>query len=643
MIEYMRKNANSTLVWLIIGAIAVVFIFFGVGGGGGGGFKSISVNGEEISFGEYQNAVAAISRNQPHDDNGSFSPAAEQRIRRMAIEELLRETLIRQFGENVGLEPSDEAIARHIASLPEFQTDGRFDRSRYEKELVLERTNSVYFEAGARRNMLNGRISALVTGLAKVQPAELKEIFHFQVDQASFDYVFFPAARHVAGLTPTDEALNSFYALRQEMWREPARMNIEYVELRPADFLEQVTVEDEELQQYYEENKQRFTRPESVEASQILIKFPSMNPSAEERRQTEEKAEAAYERSKTEDFADLAREISEDPLSAAAGGSMGPVTRGMTSPEFEEVAFAAPLNEVSKPVASAVGYHLIKVSQKNEAGFSPFEEVKERLENERKTAKARAMAMSKLEDLLVRAETNPKLKDAAESMGLSAKNSDYFTAADAPAFFGQDERELSKAFSAPLNKVAPPVEKDEYLVLYVPLDRQESRIPAFEEIRETVTEAWIQYESGRLAQAEAEAFIKKAGETNWQESGQTLAADGSAIFGKSEMKAMGELITQAPFDRVSAIDFMAAIYSVTRPGQVSPLAVPGENGGERGAFALAMSAFEPADEAELDGPRGQVESWQQNMGRMKQMYGVWLSALYDASKEKIHIPDEYLK
>lgn len=633
MLEYMRKNANSSVVWLIIGAIAVVFIFFGIGGGGGQ-YKKITVNGEEVNPYDYERMLNAVARSQ----GGGGASGADRDIKLQAISELVGQILMNQFGRNNGLEPSDWALGQNIASQPEFQVDGRFDRARYESELAAMRTDKVYFETASRREMLASRINGLIGGLGQVFGPEALDMYRYQEEQFAFDFVFFPAEAHREGLSPEEDKLKSYYLLNQEKWRRPAVMTVDYVELNPADFLDQVEVSEAELMEAYGDNKPRFATQESAEVSHILIKFPKMNPDEAERQATLERAEAAYERSKTEDFAELARELSEDPGSAAAGGALGSISRGMTFDNFEKEAFSAPIGEVGRPVATDIGYHLIKVSSRQEAGTSSFDEVKETLLNEQKAMRARQLATTRLEDLLIRTETNPKLADAAASMSLEIKTSESFSQDQPLSFFEKEEEELKKAFSLPLGKVST-VENENHLLLYSPVSRVESHVPPLDEIRAEVIEDWTADTALGLTRIAATDFLSRAGQEGWEAAAESRP---EGDRGRSPLSRRNSFKDSAPFDRANPQQFMAAIHSVTKVGQIVPLAVAGEEAGRPGCFALMLSDHQPADEAQFTGQVADMFKMMMSMNKGNLMYQIWRGELYDASKNDIVVPDEYL-
>ena len=631
MLEYMRKNSNNVVVWLIIGAIAMVFVFFGIGGGGGSA-KTIRVNSEEISVYEFNDMLKMANRNQP--DGFSDTPGADRQLKNQVAAMLVQRALVGQFAANTGLRPTDQAVARNIANTAEFQVGGQFSRAVYDDFLHSRRTNAGKYESEVRQSILFNRATDLIQSLSPVRKPQALEFLHFREDKVKLDYLFFSSTPHQAGLTPTEDQLTAFYALNQDKWRQSASMVLEYVDIRPIDYLDKVTVPEATLEDHYNESIQRFTTDETAEVFHILFAFPNLNPNAEEKKATLERAQAAYERSKNEDFTALVNELSDDQTSQAQGGRLGLFPKNVTLPELQDVIFNSPLGQVNAPAETPAGYHLFKVASRQEAGVRPLADVRDILEGELKTFETRRAAVAELEELIVRTETNPKLADAAASMGLTAKTSESFTLDTAPDFFEDDAAAVQKAFAAPLGQVAPAIEKDAHLTVYVPLSRQESRIPPLNEVRESVTQVWIAHEAGRLAMADALAFVEKGSFT-----------EGQAKSGSSELLPRRALGAAVPFNSVRQEEMNASLYSVVKAGDVSPLPVYGTLDGEAGCFVLSVAEFEPVSEALLENPGNDFaqEYYILFYNQMNMMTAVWNQELYEASKNGIKVPAEFVE
>lgn len=637
MLSYMRKNANSTIVWLIIGAIAVVFIFFGVGPGGGGG-SAIEVNGQDVSLEDYANTNEMV--NQALINRGlNDSPDFQEMVKQVTVDEVVNLYLTRQFCQTMGLTPSDRDVARSIAAIPQFQSEGRFDPARYEDVIRAMRTTKPYFEKQQRDQICKERLHTLIIDLSMIQQPEALEFFHMQDDKVEFDYVFFPSSGYRTGLVPTAEALDAYYVRNQHRWVIPAELEIEYVLLRPSDFKDKVILEEAELKQYYEGNKQAYNRPESAEVSHILFLFEGLEPDSQEREKTLEKANQAYERAKKEDFAALALELSEDKDTAALGGALGSFNRGAGLGELDVVIFSTPVNQVSQPVETPLGYHLLKITGRQEAGTVPFEEIREPLEEERRVVLSRALAVSQLEDLIVRSETS-KLADAAASIGLTTSTS-LLVEDIPPYFFEGDAGAVASAFEAPLGRVADPVEKKDHLTLFTPLVLRESRIPALDEVRQEVEEAWITDETDRLAREAATTFAGQAAEMGWSEAKGAIPVASDIKSGRTPLVSRTIMSQEELFNQADSRQLLGAIYSVAAVGQVSPVTVNGNlEAVGNGTFALTLVNFEPADPSLLKMPGNEAFISMISAQKADLFYRVWLGQL--RREATIKVPREYL-
>jgi len=639
MLAYIRKNADSAVVWLIIGAIALVFVFFGLGRPGGS-IAFVTVNGEEADPHEYQELVREA--NSRLRTTGQSSPDDDRYARMAALNEQISRILTRQFGENIGLRPGPRALREAVAAIEHFQIDGRFSLERYQAALAAQRRSASDFERDLRRNLTSERAVSLVLGLARAFQPELREQFHFQEDRVRFDYLFLADEDCGWDPKPTDEDLAAYYAPRREKWRRPAEMTIQYVEIIPADYQGDPT--SAELEDYYDHNRDRFFRPEAVEARQILVSFPSLSPGEADKEATLDKAEAIRLRlEQGADFAALARELSDDRATSENGGSLGFLTRGSTFPELEDAAFGAALSEMIGPVETPAGYHLIQVTAHRAAGPSPLSEVRAELTGELKVLQARQTAVNLLEDLLNRTETNPDLDDAARSLGLRAAQSRSFTPDNAPTFFENDSEAVQRAFSAPLDRVATPFEGERTLVLYIPRTRLESRIPPLEEVRQEAEQAWRAEAADGLTRQRLEGWLPEIRAQGWEAYLTAREQDSPLKSGTGVLTTRYTQTSSPPFEGSDPQAVTALAFSVTQPGQIPPVSLAGRLDDRSGRFLLRLAEYQTADESRLDGPEGRTYEYFLSLNKSNQLLQAWRLGLYEASRDRIEIPPHFLQ
>jgi peptidyl-prolyl cis-trans isomerase C len=170
------------------------------------------------------------------------------------------------------------------------------------------------------------------------------------------------------------------------------------------EVISKIKVTEKEAKAYYDKNPDLFKTPEQVKARHILIQVPKEAPE-EEKKKLKEKAEDVYKKVKAgEDFAKLAAETSDDPGSKTKGGELGFFSKGSMVPAFEQAAFSLKVGEVSEPVETDFGYHVIKVDEKKEAVSEPFETIKEKVTQQALREKQEAKVTEFVEQALKKAK-----------------------------------------------------------------------------------------------------------------------------------------------------------------------------------------------------------------------------------------------
>ena len=363
MLAYMRKNANSPIVWLIIGAIALVFVFLGMGQPGS--MNLVTVNGEEADFQEYQELVREASSRL---GSGSQTPDADRYARAAAMSEQINRILVRQFGENLGLRPGQQALREAVAAIEYFQVDGRFSHERYQAALKAQRRGASDFENELRRNLTSDRAIDLVLGLARAYGPELAELFHFQEDQVRFDYIFLPDEDYKT--PPKEEELSAYYARHQGKWRRPPQMTVQYVEIIPADFLNKVDFTEAELEDYHHQDRFQNKEEAAGELRTLLARRAAVNL-----------LEDLLTRAEVNpDLADAARSLGLQAAESPAFTASDPPGFFEGNSEAIQRAFNAPLNRVATPFEGEKTLVLYVPRTRQESRIPPLDEVRGEVE-----------------------------------------------------------------------------------------------------------------------------------------------------------------------------------------------------------------------------------------------------------------------
>ncbi|MDR0355556.1 MAG: SurA N-terminal domain-containing protein [Deltaproteobacteria bacterium] len=625
MLNYIRKRTGSIFSIMIIGAIALVFIFWGIGGQDSGSGEDIKLDGQAVSANEYSNMLNNVLE-QVRDANPgvSLSQAEEIQARRQALAYLVQRHSLLTLARSNGLEASVAEINRAVKANPSFwkPNSSDFDLEIYQTMVPLRYNMSLAaFEAAVAQDIVLEKTTSLIQSLSFAPTNSVMDDYHFASDKLTLDYAYFPDSAFPIEEEPTEDALSAYYEVNKENWRSPARVKVEYVEVDIEGFLSQVEAAEDEIVDMYNEEKSAMTTPEQVEASHILLRFPNLSPTEEEKAATRAAAMAALERTKTEDFKTLAGEISQDANSAVNGGSLGTITRGQTLPAFEETVFGPgreAIGQVMGPIETLFGYHLIVVDSYQPAHEETLEEAREKLTDLVVRRKARRLAVNRLEDLIEALPISPTPEvfvNTAKSLDFEPKETDFFSdASDAPAIFGNDSTSIAAAADMPVGLLSDPIDTPEHLVLYMVIDKQESFLRPLEDetVRPEVAEAWKAALASQEAEKSSRAFLEATRAGTGSEAVSAASADSS--LWDSLVKELPEEIDSGrtePFERLQfyasgkylleadPASLIREFFKLGQPGDMVSQPIRVDSAANKGYLVFRLAGVEAADESSL--------------------------------------------
>ena len=344
------------------------------------------------------------------------SPAA----REASLNALLGERALRREAVDSHVTVTENRLRAVIGSIPAFQEEGRFSYERYRTLLGAQGMNEAVFEQRVREDLARQMLLESVARSAIV-PAELTERLAALVQETrTVRERRFGPEDFVARVSVGDDAIKAYYAANQAQFEIKESIDVQLLALTLDDIARQVSVPPAELQSYYEQNKASFAEPEQRRASHILLTVGeggSAKDKAGARKLAQELLGRA--RARPEDFAQLAREHSKDPGSAANGGDLGFFGRGMMVKPFEDAAFGLKPGEISDIVETDFGLHLIRITETKGGEVLPFEQVKEKIESsfrQQQAQKKFAEAAEQFTNIVY--EQSDSLQPAADKLGL---------------------------------------------------------------------------------------------------------------------------------------------------------------------------------------------------------------------------------
>ena len=424
MITMMRRYRRALQVGLlvVIAAFVATSVFvFGQGSLRGDPGTSVAVvNGETISLERYQRRYQEFVNFYGTRLRDKLTPEMAERLGlpQQVVEDLVQEALILQRAGTERLEVNDEELNAQIHAIPDFHENGRFSLKRYEDVLRRVSVSKTAFEDDVRRRMTRIKLEGIVRNGVKLTEGEIEQAFVHNREEVRAAWALVDVVPIIAAVTVTDAELETYFKDHTAEFRLPERRRIQYVTFAPKDFTGAVS--DAQVEKYYTEHAQEFATPRQVKVSHILARVGESGGSAAED-QARAKIAGAIRRAKAgEDFAKLARELSEDPGSATSGGDLGFVSKGQLVPDFEAAMSGLKKGEISpEPVRTPFGFHVIKVMDINEGSNKPLREVAPQIRERLQAEVAEQAAKTKAEEMRAKLLGAGDFMAQAKTLGLT--------------------------------------------------------------------------------------------------------------------------------------------------------------------------------------------------------------------------------
>jgi peptidyl-prolyl cis-trans isomerase D len=569
MLNVFRENLRHLKWILLLVVFSFILTIYAVWGGGvsrndssqnAGQSWAARVDGQVISIQDFQTEA----RNLDASYRQLLGPQYDQqkaflRVGQTAIDRLINESLLDKEASRAGLSVTEQEIADAIIKDPSLQQNGAFiGRERYEK---LYQSNPVMFEsyeAAVRRQVLQNKLRSLVEDSVIVTEAELEEAYRRQNEKAAFEYLVLDSSK-LPSSQPTQSAIESYYQSHLADYQSGEGRSGRYVLFNTKDIAAGIDIPESEIRsQYLQDQKTLYSTPEKRRASHILIKVAS-DASPAQVKAAEDKIRNALKRVRSgEDFAKVAKEVSEDST-AASGGDLSYFTRDQMVREFADATWVLKVGEISQPVRSPFGFHVIRLTDVQTAHELTLEEARPQILASLKEVKARDEAQRRA------SEFSSKLKSAggdfakiARDSGLVPKEFRGVHAGEPIPDLGLQPSATASLFALKVGEAGNPVMTGSGVVVVQFLEVSPGTALPLDKVRDRVA-------ADALRQMQAEAarkILAAAGGTS------DLAAAAKRL--KTELKTTGPIAPTGPAgDLGSDPSVLKEIFSL-KVGETSP-------------------------------------------------------------------------
>ncbi|XOV79092.1 MAG: SurA N-terminal domain-containing protein [Aestuariibacter sp.] len=506
MLEKIREGSTGLAAKIILGLVVLSFVFAGVGSyiNSSGNSAAATVNEEEISLRTFDRAYQSERARMESQLGDMFNQLIAndeylKSFRQDVMQKLVDEKLMEQSAIELGLRVSNTEILQTIADMPEFQLGGQFNNDRFQAILTQAGFAPSDFKTYMRRQMTRQQLARALVMSDFALTGEVESMLRLQKQTRDGHFVQVPAEMFVAEVSISDEDRENYYLNNISDFDTQEQVKASYVELKVDDLLNKVSVSADDIALYYEENQANYRVEEERRASHILIETGDDAAAAEQKAQ-----DVLSQINGGADFAELAKTESDDTFSGEQGGDLDWFGKGIMDPAFEEAAFALQsVGDVSEVVESEFGFHIIKLTDIKPEQIEPLvdvsEDIEQRLLREAATERFIEIQQSMSQVAFEMPDTLDEVAAVAEK---SVQQSEFITRNSASDVLA-DAAVLNELFSPELieDRVNSDVIdiNDEHVVFVRVDDYKAQRTQSQEEVQDQINVALTQQKAQQLA------------------------------------------------------------------------------------------------------------------------------------------------
>jgi peptidyl-prolyl cis-trans isomerase D len=521
------------------------------------------VGEHEITVFEFQQIYRQQLQNYQLQSGGEIT---EEVLRSLGIDRQILSQMIDEYAElseatRLGLSVTDAEVRDQIVTLPAFQENGTFiGEARYRQLLTFQNPpiTTAQFEKDIRASIMLQRLQSAITDWITVSDEEIAEEHRRRNERVKVDVIAFRSDDYRDEVEVSDEDIELLYSEESASYQVPEKRKLRFLLVDESAIFDSITPTDQEVQEYYDINASQYSTPGQVRARHILLRVEDDGDEAA----VETQAAALTEQLRGgADFAALAREQSDDEGTAPQGGDLGLFGRGRMVPEFEAAAFDMAVTEISDPVRSPFGFHVIEVTEKQEEATQPLAEARDGIVNTLKQERASSRAAALATAIAADVTTPADLDRAAAARGFEVQETGFAAQGEPILGLGLASAVTSRAFQLEPGVVDGPIATPAGPAFITVVDRQDPYVPALDEVRDRVRENVIRRKALTLAQEQA---AKAAEQLQGAEDFVAAAEEAELAVGSSDLIPRGSALPEVGVNAAAeAIAFALPVGGVS--------------------------------------------------------------------------------
>ena len=572
MLDRMRRH-KGWLKWslaLVVLTFVVFYIpdFLSISTGAAPSQVLADVEGAPITVGTFTRRYATQMNAYRQAYGGQMN---EQLLRQLGIDRQILQQLVDEEAmvaeaRRQGLTVNDVEIRERILNMPAFQESGHFvGEQRYRQALQFNNPpfTTTEFEDNLRRALLIEKLRTSVAGWISVSDAEVADEYRRRNEKVKLDVVPVTADAFRAQVTATDADLAAHFDQNKESYRIGEKRKIRYALVDVDRVRGSVTVPDADVEAFYKQNLAQYSTPAQARASHILFKTEGKDENA-----VRAKAEDVLKKAKAgADFAELAKQYSEDDSNKDKGGDLDYFGKGRMVPEFEAAAFGMKNGEISNLVKTSFGFHIIKMVDNQAEVVRPLDAVKPEIADQLRWQKAQQDAEAQAKALASAAKAPADLERLAGERSLELHDSGLFLPTDPIDGLGPQPELAAAMFALKEGEISTPQRVARGWVIGTVSGRQDAYVPALDEVKDRVRDDVVRQKAAELAKQRAAGI---AAELKSAKDFAATAKKYKLEVKPTELLARGSAIPDIGMS--DAVD--AAAFSLPLNGVSDPISTP---------------------------------------------------------------------
>ena len=426
MLGLIREKMQGIFATIIVGLLCAVFALWGVESlfdRTGQAQSVVTINGENVTEPEIAQATKAMRQRYIQMLGGKVDPAFlnDKMLREPAIDSIISRKLLEGQVKKMKMTVGATTVDHEIVGDEMFGNDGKFDPELFKEKLRSVGLAPAIYRAQLSEQLVLGQLQQGIAGTAFVTQQQIDAAANLAAQTRSFEYIQLPLQAAMDGIAPTDEVIEQYFNEHSDDFMTEEKVSIEYLDLNKTNLLKDVLLEDSEVRVGYDKEAAAFKPSAERHAAHILIEIKSDGSEQATLAETTKRLAAG------ESFEKLAKELSSDKESAKQGGDVGFSNGEVFVPEFEQALSAlANTGDVSAPVKTEFGYHIIKLLGKRDAAFPSFDERKAEIEKQLRQSKVDAMYAEKLDQMTESTYSAGDLAGPAEEVKIDVQKTASF-------------------------------------------------------------------------------------------------------------------------------------------------------------------------------------------------------------------------